>query len=312
MTEYDQDTRGNLDEFFGGPVPENQPDNQNQQVGNDSYGSEDLFSVPEQEYEHEEIPTQDAQKNKNNDEVRYEYFQSQYDKERARNDELTRKMAEMEAMIRTQQQPPQQAPAPEPEEEFPDFNIPEPKQPYGFNLQEAYTDPSSESAKFLQAKEEYRDKLIQYNMYRTQYVEAKASEKLANQEQMFKQYQMQMQQEQETHSKVNSVINDVQRQFGASPEEARDFVAKMGDNSIYNLENMYKFYKTVLTPAQQQQQQQYGQYAPSQQFNQYQRSQSMPNTMGVLSQNQQVNSNPVKNFMDELLRYSNKRNLKWN
>ena len=92
----------------------------------------------------------------NNDENRYQYWQSQADKYKN----------ELES-IKQQQAAPAQPEAPvqpaEPAvEEFP-AAPPKPQQPRTFNREEAYSDPNSESARYLDELEGWRDDINEYN-----------------------------------------------------------------------------------------------------------------------------------------------------
>jgi len=264
------------------------------------------------------------QKPQNNDEVRYNYWQSQADKLAKEKEELIRKTAEQEAMLRQYQQPPQQqaqAPQVEQEERFPDFNIPEPVKPYNFSIQEAYTDPNSESARYLAEKDMYRDQQLQYNSLKTQYVEAKAKEYVTAMEGKLKQTQSQFNERYEVEQKVNAIVGEVQSKFNVSRDVAQDFVKVMGDNSMYTLDNMWKFYQAQQMPANNipryapqagyQPQAMYNQNTyqpPSPVFNQYQRAQSIPNIMNVSSQSNDVDS-PMRQLMLSQIQNQKKSNM---
>lgn len=226
----------------------------------------------------------------NNDLTRYQYQQSRADKLAKENEELQRKVAEYDAMVRTQSnQQPVQTPPPQEEEVFPEFNIPAPVQPYNFSWNDAYNDPASDSARFLAEKEAYRDKLIQYNTIKTNYIEEKSKDRVKELEQKIQLTSKQMQERYEMEQQVNTIAKEVQTKFNVSREVADDFIKTMGDNSIYNMDNMWKFYLSQRQPQgyQQPMQQMQGQMngfiqkQPSPLFNQYQRAGSIPNTMNV-------------------------------
>ena len=110
--EFTQDTLGGMFES----APENiQPDNQQQ---GDSW-QQDLFSNPAPDQDYDPLMPQEQIKPVNNDEVRYQYFQSQADKMKAENEALRREMAELKGMVSTVQQPVQQQQPEVPEETFP-------------------------------------------------------------------------------------------------------------------------------------------------------------------------------------------------
>ena len=130
----------------------------------------------------------------------------------------------------------------EQEEQFPEFTIPVPQRPLNFSYNEAYTDPNSESAKYLYQKEHYDSSLRQYQDYKMQYILAiqkESEERLANK------YQEDMR-KMEMGNKVNQIVDEVKWKYGLSHQQALDFVQKMSDNNVYTLDNMVKFYMTSL------------------------------------------------------------------
>lgn len=297
--EFTQDTLGGMFET----APENnQPVNQQQ---GDSW-QQDLFSNPAQDQDYDPLMPQEQIKPVNNDEVRYQYFQSLADKTRAENEALKLKMAELEGRLSTVNQPVQQQQPEVQEESFPDFTIPEPQSPMNFNWQEAYTDPNSDSARYLIEKQKYDNQLANYTKLASQYAIAKAQEAEKNAYQKMNEYQAQMAQRMEQEQKLNQVQSELQYKYGLTRDQANDFITKMSDNNIFNLENMVKFYQTISQPQQQQpygyhQQGQYGQ--PSQAFNQYQRAQSIPNVMGVTNTQPQAQS-PMQNMLRNMIQNS--------
>ena len=297
--EFTQDTLGGMFET----APENnQPVNQQQ---GDSW-QQDLFSNPAQDQDYDPLMPQEQIKPVNNDEVRYQYFQSLADKTRAENEALKLKMAELEGRLATVNQPVQQQQPEVQEESFPDFTIPEPQSPMNFNWQEAYTDPNSDSARYLIEKQKYDNQLANYTKLASQYAIAKAQEAEKNAYQKMNEYQAQMAQRMEQEQKLNQVQSELQYKYGLTRDQANDFITKMSDNNIFNLENMVKFYQTISQPQQQQpygyhQQGQYGQ--PSQAFNQYQRAQSIPNVMGVTNTQPQAQS-PMQNMLRNMIQNS--------
>lgn len=301
-----QDTLGGM---FESAPENNQPDNQ--QVQGDSWQQE-LFSNPAPEQDYDPLMPEQPKQPVNNDEVRYQYFQSQADKMRTENEALRLKMAELEGRLSNVAQPVQQQ-QPEPQEEtFPDFTIPEPQSPMNFNWQEAYTDPNSDSARYLIDKQRYDSQLANYTKLASQYAIAKAQEAEKNAYQKMNEYQNQMAQRMEQEQKLNQVQGELQSKYGMSREQASDFITKMSDNNIFNLDNMVKFYQTINQPQQQvpygyHQQGQYGQ--PSQVFNQYQRAQSIPNVMGVTNTQPQQLS-PMQNLLREMITKSSNNMFK--
>ena len=117
-------------------------------------------------------PEQDAR----NDERRYQYWQSQAAK---RENELKALKQELET---TKTAPATQAPE-KPAETVQEFPPPPmaPKKPTRFSREEAWSDPSSESAKYLDEKESWDADISQYNELKHQYDLAVMQEKLDQQ-----------------------------------------------------------------------------------------------------------------------------------
>ena len=211
-----------------------------------------------------------------NDDTRYQYWQSQAAKRE-------NEMKAMQARMQNVQQPAQQfAPQQQqPEvEEFPD--PPEkPVKPRNFNRQEAYEDASSESARYLDESEEWRDNMDEYNTLRVQYENAITQEKIQNQEAQRRQYEAQRQAQIQQNQQMNEVNELVQGHYGLSPEESKEFIETMSNPSSITVDNLVQLYRlqkgngggAPVNPGQPAQ--------PSPSFQQAQRAQQVPQPMGV-------------------------------
>ena len=86
--------------------------------------------------------------NQDNDEVRYQYWQSQADKLKNEKEQLQQQFNSLAA------QQPQSQPQPEEQKEVVEESFPDPperpQKPYNFSMDEAMADPSSESARYVQ------------------------------------------------------------------------------------------------------------------------------------------------------------------
>ena len=298
---------------------------QQQPVANNTqdFSVNDLFGMPaEQEQGYEDpltLTNTQEQKPVNNDEVRFQYWQSVADKERNARMETERKLAEYEAKLANQNQAPQPVNEQQPveAEKFPDFNVPEPQMPAGFNYQDAYNDPNSMSAQYLTAKANYDKNLRDYQSYRLQYIEAVNEEKIRKMADEFNSFKSQITQRQQYEAQINAVINDVKTKYGVSEDQARNFVNFMSDNNNFNLDNMFKFYQQAFQPTQPQyplpggQQAFYprpgysqaNQMAPSPEFMQMRNAQSVPLPMGVPNPGSATNNNegPGRSLLKSLI-----------
>ncbi len=209
-----------------------------------------------------------------NDTTRYQYWQSQADKYKN----------ELEA-IKQQQVPVQQQQIAEPEptvEEFP--AAPErPQQPRTFNREEAYADPNSESARYLNELENWRDDMNEYNSLKSQYQTALIEDRFNKMENdrieaAKRQEAAQMQAEQTANIKSH-----VMGHHGMNENEANDFMAKMSDPNSINIDNLVQLYRMQQggaapqnnAPAQ-----------PSASFQQTKNAQQVPSPMGVMPSGQ--------------------------
>jgi hypothetical protein len=212
----------------------------------------------------------------NNDETRYQYWQSQADKYKS----------ELESAKREQQQPPVQSEVPaqpaQPEvETFPESPR-KPERPRAFNREEAYSDSSSESARYLDELEGWRDDMDEYNSLKSQYQTAVIEDKF-NQ---FEQGRVVEAQKQEAFQKQSQqeaeVRSHVMGHYGMSDGEAGDFMSKMSDPSSITIDNLVQLYRLQNSGATQQN----APAAPSQSFQQTKNAQQVPSPMGVMPSGQ--------------------------
>ena len=247
------------------------------------------FGTPETENVGQEVPQQEAQGTDNafvpatNDEKRFQYWQSEADKQKFENQKLQEQNAALQQQMVQAQQQPQQAPAQAPvEEEFPP--APEkPKKPAYFSREEAYSDPKSDSAAYLDSVEEWRDTMTQYSSLRSQYDIAKMQEK---QDAVERQRQAQIK-EQQAYAQQQKQLSDTKQwlanQHGIQGEEADKFISHMSSPESMTMDNLVQLWRiqngnnAPANPAPVQ-----TQTAPSEAFQQTQRAQQVPNPMGVM------------------------------
>jgi len=239
--------------------------------------------------EPESVPGQEAQVEvpQDNDEVRYQYWQSQADKMKNERDQLQQQFNQ----LATQQTPAQTEPDPveEPEPDFPD--PPEkPQKPYSFSMDEALSDPSSESAKFVQSEQTWRDQMDEYKNLQFEYQLAMMQderEKLRTDRQADIQRR---EAEQKQAEQMNGVKQQVMNQYKVDSQVADDFVRVMSDPSSINLDNLWKLYasdKGYGSPQQPVNQ-------PSGEFQQVKRAQQVPASMGVMPSQTRQNEGSVE------------------
>ena len=236
-----------------------------------------------------------------NDEVRYQYWQSQADKMRNERDQLQQQFN----TIATQQTPqqPQQEPEVEPEPEFP--APPEkPQKPYNFSMDEAMADPSSDSAKFAQQEQAWRDDMDEYKNLQFEYQMAMMQDE---RDQLRKERTDDIQRreaEQKQVEQLDGVRKQVMSQFKVDQNVADDFIRVMSDPSSISIDNLWKLYATDKGYGSPQ-----TQAAPSGDFQQVKRAQQIPASMGVMpSQSRQNEGSMEDKIIDSMIADYDKQN----
>ena len=241
--------------------------------------ADEVFDTPAQETEVQ--PQQEQQQVYNppapeqpvdakNDDTRFQYWQS-----RAARLENQLKNAETQQMQPQQQAAVPQAPV---KEEFP--APPEkPKKPRTFTREEAYADGTSESAKYLDEMDDWRDTMDEYNQLKHHYEIATVKETMQAQEKTRQEDIQRRQAYAQQQKQVHDVKNYVQKSHGFTPDQANTFVKEMASPESITMDNLVQLWRF------QQGQQQTPQAAPaqpSQAFQQEKRAASVPSPMGVM------------------------------
>ena len=213
-----------------------------------------------------------------NDAKRYAYWQSQADKYKNELAEM-KKVQETPAQV---QQPVQEVPE-QKVEEFPP--APErPARPRNFSREEAYTDPNSESARYLDAKEDWDEQMVEYNTLHTQYQNAVLQEKFDKMENKRVEEAKRQEAAQAAAKQQAEVLNYVTGHHGMNDNEAKDFMTKMSDPSSITIDNLVQLYRMQQGGAIPQQNAAPAQ--PSETFQQAKNAQQVPSPMGVMPSGQ--------------------------
>lgn len=253
---------------------------------------------PVQEEAVETTPEVNYETPQDNEEVRYQYWQSEADKAKNENEQLKKTV---EILQQTIQKPAESQPeeiSSEPEIE-PFRDAPQkPNKPAGFNRAEAIDDPNSASAQYLDAMDSYRDEMDIYNADKLEYesnlinIEREALiEEQKRQKDAFEA-------EQRNQEQVNNITQQLRSQYNANDDEVNDFIQKMSDPESLNIDNLWRLYQMDKGKVPEQPVAQ-----PSPQFNQVQRAQSVPAPMGVQSSAnmQQTGKSASDLIMDDLI-----------
>ena len=242
----------------------------------------------------------------NNDETRYQYWQSQADKYKNELEKVQQNQQQTFAQgQQVQQQPavpaqPQQEAFPEPPDR--------PTQPRVFNREEAYGDPSSDSARYLNELEDWRDDMNEYNSIKSQYQTALVEEKLNNMENERQNDIKRQQAAAQVQQQQQDITNHVKGQYGMNDTEATDFINRMSDPSSITVDNLVQLYRMQQGHAAPQQNPAPAQPSPT--FTQTQNAQQVPSPMGVMpSGNANVDGKSMEDkMMDSMIGDFNSKN----
>ena len=240
---------------------------------------------PEQGQPAEETPLDPS-----NDDKRYQYWQSQADKLKNENARLKQVQAQPQQPVAPQEY--QQ----EPVEAFPAAPD-KPQRPGHFNREEAYSDPSSDSAKYMDAVESWRDDITEYNTIKTQYDNAIMQEKFDKIEHDRVENAKRFESQQAHNKQTLAIKEHVQGHYGMDEATANDFMQKMSNPDSLNLDNLVKLYQ--LTEGNTAPQQQTTPAQPSDSFKQVQNAQQVPSPMGVMPSGQ--SNTDTGSFEDKIM-----------
>ena len=228
----------------------------------------------------EGVDTQEAPPvNGDNDTKRYQYWQSQADKYKNELAEVQNGQPQAAPVAPVQ---PQEVPQ-EQSNEFPPAPD-RPARPRTFSREEAYTDPSSDSARYLDAKEDWDEQMVEYNSLQTQYQNAVLQEKFDTMENQRVETAKRQEASQAAAKEQADIVQYVTGHHGMSQEQATDFMAKMSDPSSINIDNLVQLYRMQQGGAAPQQNVAPAQ--PSDAFQQTKNAQQVPSSMGVMPSGQ--------------------------
>jgi len=292
---------------FGAPINEGSSDN--------NLTVTEAFSSPEEVTSTEapiagtpEVPAETAQSPEayeaKNDERRFEYWQSQAAK---RENELQVLQQQLETVKATPQAPtevPAQQTQPE-IQEFPPAPT-KPEKPRTFSRDEAYSDPQSESAQYLDEEESWRDDMVQYSELKGQYDTAVLQERLDVQDKRRNEGLKRQEAQRQVARQNQEIYEHVQGHYGFNESDAKEFIQTMSNPesiTMDNLVNLYRMQKGQPTQAPA------VNAGPSPTFTQVQNAQSIPSPMGVVTAESGHDTRPEGDqVMDDLINSFNSKN----
>ncbi len=259
------------------------------------------LSVTTEESQIQETPLE--QPPADNNEVRYQYWQSQADKLKNERDQIQQQFNQLAVNGQAQTE------APQAEEADPDIQFPDPpekpQKPYNFSMDEAMSDSSSESAKFVQNEQAWREEMDEHKNLQFEYQMAMLQDE-RDQMQVRRQQDIQRSElERQQAAQVNNIKEQVMNQYQVDSQVADDFVRVMSDPSSISMDNLWKLYasdKGLGSPEP-------ARNTPSGDFQQVKRAQQIPASMGVMpSQNRQNEDSIEEKIIDSMITDYNKQN----
>ena len=237
------------------------------------------FGTPDNNVE-TNVESQEPLSDAKNDDTRYEYWQSQAAKKDNELEQLKTQQQQMMAMQQQMMQQPQAPAQPEPEvDKFPDAPT-RPSKPRNFSREEAYSDSSSESARYLDEVEDWRDNMEEYKELKHQYDMAIIQEQLGNE----RKARVEEVQRREAYAKqqqeLANVNNMVQTKYGLNPEEAQSFIKEMSSKDSLTMDNLVQLWR--IKQGQNAPMSGNVQTTPSPTFQQTKRAQQVPSPMGTM------------------------------
>ena len=223
---------------------------------------EDMFLPPDVDEEIVEEEDEEQETGKIDPEA-YKILQEEVKQLREQGRKFEEMMVRADEASRYQQQY-QVKPQPEPEPE-PELRIPEkpepPKKPANFSPTEAFSDPNSDSAKYMIEKSEWQDKMIEWQTMLTANVAQHYEEKLSR---VVKATHSAIREQDDNLRKktiYDNAVAQLRNKYGMSYDDATDFIQKMEKPESVQLDDLVQLYKIKKSPQAQ----------PSDEFRQYQR-----------------------------------------
>ena len=264
------------------------------------------FGTPDNNVE-TTVESQEPIADAKNDDTRYEYWQSQAAKKDNELEQLKAQQQQMMAMQQQMMQQPQAPAQPEPEvDKFPDAPT-RPSKPRNFSREEAYSDSSSESARYLDEVEDWRDNMEEYKELKHQYDMAIIQEQLGNE----RKARVEEVQRREAYAKqqqeLANVNNMVQTKYGLNPEEAQSFIKEMSSKDSLTMDNLVQLWR--IKQGQNAPMSGNVQTTPSPTFQQTKRAQQVPSPMGTMpGTGNQATGSTEDQIMDKMISDFDSRN----
>lgn len=281
-------------------------------------GDGDGYGVPYKEEGATEKPKAKNEPNPDatpdpNDAVRYQYFQS----ENAKTKNQLSKMEQQNAQLLSEIKGLREATVTPPtddgkgkaqvEPEIP--AAPEkPKKPSYFSRDDANTNPQSDSAKYLDDIETWRNDMVLYNQNLILATAEGTTKQFEDFKKLSTKEKQELQAKAQQEEQLGQLVNILRGKYGASDEQVKTFVTEMSDPQSINIDNLWALHalkhkipinenKSTKTPLAE----------PSDDFKQIKHAQGVPNSMGTLpGSSDQPKKSAEDVIMDKMLELQKK------
>ena len=296
-----QANTGLIDEFFRANKEAQEETPNSQEPSPVDFQNENRVSAEEPQREAAEPIEVD------NEVKRYQYWQSEADKARNENKELVSRLEKLES----------QTPAEQPQkEEEPQIEFPpppdKPQKPANYSRSDAYDDPSSDSAQYLDSMDSWRDNMDEYNRLYNQYTQAIVEEERQKMNQEREDIRKKQAEREAYDTNMKKISEHLTQSYQASPEEIQKFVEVMDDPNNITVDNLFQLYRLQnggnMSPVNPP----IAQTSQTDSFEQRKRAQSVPSPMGVVpAQIKTPDPNSEDSIMDSMITDYKNRNP-WN
>lgn len=248
---------------------------------------------------------QEVQKEaQDNDEKRYQYWQSEADKARNENAQMAQRLQALENTA-NQPQPTVESAEVEDDRTFPP-PPPKPGKPRAYNRAEAMEDTTSESAKYLDDIDDWRDEMDDYNRLHSEYNLALVEEEKAKMQEERDNVLRQQAENQQRQQQMTEMAGHLRTNYQASDEEIGQFVEIMDKPESVTVDNLFKLFR--MQSGNQSEVAPITETNPNESFEQMQRAQQVPTSMGVVPSQGNVQGNQEDNMMDSMVSAYKKQN----
>lgn len=323
MLENENGTPTQPEEVNPSPEPQEQ---QTEDVFANMFKDEEYFGVKEEEPEAESTEQktpEDLDKQQKLDENSFRYWQSVADKRQNELEALRSQVSSNRPPEPQERTLPDRNPSngqfvgdAKPNESQGDTRFPDPPsrptKPRSFSRIEANNDDNSDSARYMEDLDQWRNDVTEYNSLRMQFSELQRENQWKAQQEEDTNRRNQQQAYQAQQQKMSQIVGTLRDGYQASDDQIKGFISEMSNQKSISVDNLWKLYAINHGIAIENNPFQSGDQTnnqPSGVFQQTQLAQSVPNPMGVMPADRSHNTkSDVDMAIDEMIRMETAEN----